>query len=346
MDAKGSDQRIDKRKRRTQGVLAPKTLIVADARLALHSVRAIQEKEVAMELSERNAIRAELTPPFLIHYPEEQTSPIVFCSPHSGRIYPSVFLNATKLDADTLRRSEDCYVDELFAAAPSHGAPLLTARFPRAYLDVNREPYELDPALFDEPLPEYANPHTMRVIGGLGTIARIVSESQEIYDRPLPLAVAHERIECLYRPFHSALRQLLDQTRDRFGYAILIDCHSMPSISASGGPLHRSEFVLGDRFGTSCDDRIARQIRMALNQLDYRVQLNRPYAGGFITEHYGAPAEDIHAIQIEINRSLYMKERTLQRGARFQRFRNDISSFIETITRQAPGLYTSRLAAE
>jgi N-formylglutamate amidohydrolase len=299
-----------------------------------------------MPLKERQAIAEEFNPPFSIFRPCEQTNPLVFCSPHSGRIYPSVLRQATRLDELGLRKSEDCYVDELFADAVAVGAPLLAAHFPRAYLDVNREPFELDPELFDEPLPPFANPQTMRVIGGLGTIPRIVAEAEEIYDAPLPLAVALERIERLYRPFHDALRQLLEEARERFGYAVLVDCHSMPSASLTFPAAARPEFILGDRFGSSCDFRITRCVRDALGDLNYKVQLNRPYAGGFITEHYGRPAENLHAIQIEINRGLYLNEHTLERARHFPAFRRDITDLVDRLVTRIPAALERRAAAE
>ena len=174
---------------------------------------------------ERQAIEAELTPPFTILVPHRIRSPFVFCSPHSGRIYPKAFLDASRLDAHALRKSEDCFVDDLFSGAVTLGAPLIAARFPRAYVDLNREPYELDPELFDGPLPPFANTQSIRVAGGLGTIARIVSDSEEIYREKLTVAAALERIERLYKPFHAALAKLLDDARRQFGIAILIDCH-------------------------------------------------------------------------------------------------------------------------
>ena len=299
-----------------------------------------------MPLKERQAIAEEFDPPFSIFRPPEQTTPLVFCSPHSGRIYPSVLREVTVLDDLSLRKSEDCYVDELFAGACKLGAPLIVARFPRAYLDVNREPFELDPELFDEPLPPFANPQTMRVIGGLGTIPRIVAESEEIYGAPLSLAVALERIERLYRPFHAALAHLLEDTRNRFGYAVLIDCHSMPSASLTFPAAARPEFILGDRFGSSCDFRITRCAREAIGDLNYNVQLNRPYAGGFITEHYGKPAENLHAIQVEINRGLYLNERTLQRARHFKAFRRDITDIVGRLVMTIPVNLDRRAAAE
>ena len=189
----------------------------------------------------------------------------------------------------TLRKSEDCYVDELFEPVVGLGAPLIAARFPRAYLDVNREPYELDPELFTGRVPEFANTQSARVVGGLGTIARIVADTEEIYRERLPIGAAFERIERLYRPFHAALADLLEATRKRFGIAILIDCHSMPSASMGQVPGGRPHFVLGDRFGASCDAKLTRFMRDILQGAGYEVQLNRPYAGGFITEYYGNP---------------------------------------------------------
>ncbi len=295
---------------------------------------------------ERDSIVAELTPPFLVRTPAVQTSPVVFCSPHSGRIYPSAFIAASQLTPQQLRKSEDCYVDELFAAAPTFGAPLIMARFPRAYIDVNREPYELDPALFIEPLPDFANTQTTRVTGGLGTIARIVSYSEEIYAERLSLHIALERIERLYKPFHRALNDLIENTRRKFGFAILIDCHSMPSTSSMHPAVARPDFVIGDRFGSSCNRQLTRMIKQSLGRISGNVQLNKPYAGGFITENYGKPTRNVHAIQVEINRSLYLNETTLQRSRNFTRFRNKISTLCEDIASQVPHLMVWRDAAE
>ena len=295
---------------------------------------------------ERISIETELTPPFEVRAPRVQTSPFVFCSPHSGDVYPTAFVEASQLDAETLRKSEDCYVNELFATVVEQGAPLIHARFPRAYLDLNREPYELDPELFDEPLPEFSNSQTMRVVGGLGTIARIVSDSEEIYSGSIPLAVAFQRIECLYKPFHAALRQLIDNTRELFGYAVLVDCHSMPSTSSSYPAAIRPEFVIGDRFGTSCDVRMTRTLRSIFVKLGHQVQLNRPYAGGFITEHYGQPRDNVHALQIEINRGLYLDETTLDKSCQFNHFEAQMSEVIARAVQLIPGILDTRAAAE
>lgn len=299
-----------------------------------------------MPQRERASILAELTPPFVVIEPVEQTSPFVFCSPHSGSIYPSVFLERSRLDAHTLRKSEDCFVDELFGDVAALGVPLIAARFPRAYLDVNREPYELDPELFDEPLPEFANTQTMRVAGGLGTLARIVADGEEIYREPLPLAAAVERIERLYKPFHARIAQLLERTRRRFGVAILVDCHSMPSASMNQPGGARPDFVIGDRFGASCDAKVTRLFREAITQRGYQVQLNRPYAGGFITENYGQPFKGVHALQIEINRGLYLNENRLTRTAGFDRLRRDLVQVTARIFSELSPILAPRAAAE
>src|SRR5215813_2315045 len=278
-----------------------------------------------MQASERASILAELTPPFTLLTPPTQLAPVVFCSPHSGRIYPKTFLEASRLDPHTLRKSEDCYVDELFEGVVALGAPLLAARFPRAYLDVNREPYELDPELFSGRLPDFANTQSARVVGGLGTIARVVADTEEIYRERLPIGAAFERIERLYRPFHEALAGLLEETRKRFGMTMLIDCHSMPSASMGQPAGGRPHFVLGDRFGASCDAKLTRFIRDLLQRGGYEVQINRPYAGGFITEHYGSPSRGVHALQLEINRALYLDEATLTRSADFGKLRRTLA---------------------
>ncbi len=297
--------------------------------------------------NERASIDAELDPPFRVLRPLEHTAPFVLCSPHSGRHYTQYFLEQSRLDPHTLRKSEDYCVDELFACAAELGAPLIAARFPRAYLDANREPYELDPELFDDVLPDYANTQSVRVIGGLGTIARIVADGEEIYRRPLRLEDALERIERLYVPFHQALAALLEETRQRFGYAVLIDCHSMPStLAVTQGSAQRPQFVLGDRFGHACDLRLTRFLRDAISAKGYDVTLNRPYAGGFITEHYGKPARGIHAIQIEINRGLYMDEAAIRPSRGFERLRADLADVIARTFTEVPALLERRAAAE
>ena len=268
--------------------------------------------------------------PILVEKPSSQEIPFVFSSPHSGRCYPDAFVQGSNLDPVMLRRSEDCFVEELFGGVVALGAPLLQARFPRAYLDANREPYELDPTMFTEPLPPHVNTRSLRVAGGLGTIARVVADSAEIYREPLAYAVAEQRIRHLYMPFHEALRALLEQTLKSFGCAVLIDCHSMPSV---GGPadddngFDRPDIVLGDRYGTSCAAAVTAEAERVLTRLGYSVVRNNPYAGGFNTEHYGRPAQGLHALQIEINRGLYMDELKLERSENFVQVRHDMTAF-------------------
>jgi len=265
------------------------------------------------------AAHDELDPPFEILEPQEWRGPIVFNSPHSGSVYPRAFLAYAQLDLGTLRRSEDSFVDELFAGVVGRGFPLMRAHFPRSYVDVNREPYELDPRMFDGRLPSFANTRSMRVAGGLGTVARVVGDAHEIYDQRIPVDDALQRIEGLYKPYHRALRRLITGLHRDFGTAVLIDCHSMPSVAGSKDDRPRADFVLGDRYGTSCVPVIAETVDATLAGFGYTVSRNKPYAGGFITEHYGNPSMGVHAIQLEVNRALYMDERRYERSESFAR---------------------------
>lgn len=270
-------------------------------------------------------------PPHEILEPAERTAPFVFDSPHSGAFYPRAFVEGSRLDRTSLRRSEDCFVDELFAGVTATGAPLLKANFPRAFLDVNREPYELDPAMFDGPLPSDARTGTARVAAGLGTIARVVADNREIYPGPIPVAEALGRIDRLYHPYHAALSSLLVETRRRFGLCVLVDCHSMPSGARGLDPSGRPDIIVGDRFGTSCAGDITRLVTGILGDLGYRTGLNRPYAGGFITERYGTPRAGIHVVQVEINRGLYMDEQRFRKTASFEAVRRDMTAFSERL---------------
>lgn len=272
---------------------------------------------------------ADMGDGFEIREPAHLDSALVFSSPHSGRCYPIEFLNASRLSLSELRRSEDSHVDALFAGALNCGAPLLRAQFPRAYLDVNREPHELDPRMFIGQLPPFANTRSLRVAGGLGTIARVVGDGQEIYAHRIPVAEGLMRIVRYYKPYHDALRQLLARAHEKFGFALLIDCHSMPSgpslMSQSEEPM-RADFVIGDRYGASCDESLTQTLDYELRQLGYKVLRNKPYAGGFITEHYGCPHAKTHAVQIEINRELYMDQRSFEKTVGFDALRNDLST--------------------
>ena len=280
--------------------------------------------------STANALGSVLT----VIQPEVQRVPLVFASPHSGTDYPAEFLAQSALDARSLRRSEDSFVDELFASAPGLGAPLLKALFPRAYLDPNREPYELDPTMFDGPLPDGVNSSSPRVGAGLGTVARVESTGAEIYRGKLSFAEVESRIARLYRPYHASLAKLVDDTMQRFGFCLLVDCHSMPSI---GGPTEkdsgasRVDVVLGDCYGSSCAARATETAERALQDLGYRVVRNSPYAGGFTTRHYGTPWNGRHALQIEINRRLYMDERTHEKRPGFPTLQAHLTRLVEAL---------------
>jgi N-formylglutamate amidohydrolase len=263
-----------------------------------------------------------------LRQPLRHTVPLVLASPHSGSDYPEEFLAASRLDPLTLRRSEDSFVDELFAAAPSLGAPLLAARFPRAYLDVNREAWELDPAMFSDPLPNFVNSRSPRVRMGLGTIARVVATGEEIYARKLRFAEARRRIEGLYHPYHHVLRRLVGEVEAAFGGYLLIDCHSMPSAASEAGGQIGADIVLGDCHGAACTPHIVDVARGFLAERGFGVVLNAPYAGGFTTGHYGNPRRGRHALQIEINRALYMDQRSYRKKPGFDRLAADMTALV------------------
>src|SRR6516165_7171443 len=273
----------------------------------------------------------EFDPPFEIHEPDEWRGAVVFNSPHSGNIYPRQFLAASRLDLATLRRSEDSFVGELIEGVLARGHPVVRAHFPRCYVDVNREPYELDPRMFDGRLPSFANTRSMRVAGGLGTVARVVGDAQEIYGQRIPVDDAIRRIESLYKPYHRALRRLFTRLHRAFGAAVLIDCHSMPSTAGAKDERPRADIVLGDRYGTSCVPAVVETIEATLRGRGYVVSRNKPYAGGFITEHYGNPAAGLHAIQLELNRALYMDERRYERSVSFARVAADLETLAEEV---------------
>jgi N-formylglutamate amidohydrolase len=287
------------------------------------------------------SVRPEETLAYDVISPAEQTAAVVVASPHSGRTYAPEFLAACRLDLKILRKSEDSYVDELLGAAPHCGAPLLRARFPRAYVDPNREPFELDPEMFDDDLPAYANTGSPRVTAGLGTIARVVANGEEIYRRKLRVAEVLSRIDRLYRPYHEALEDLITGTLARFGACLLIDGHSMPSV---GGPMDRDagrrrvDFVLGDCHGVTCRSEIVDLAQDFLESQGYHVTRNVPYAGGFTTRHYGRPDSGVHALQIEINRSLYMDEDSFERGRGFAELSRQLGELLALLARKSDTL--------
>ena len=252
---------------------------------------------------------------------------LVFASPHSGRVYPPGLMDASRLDGQAIRRSEDAHVDVLIADAPLHGATVIAAGLARVWIDVNRDPWELDPAMFEDELPAYAKARTARVAAGLGSIARIVSDGQEIYRRKLTFAEAVARVEGAHRPYHAALADLVAQARRTRGAAVLVDWHSMPSAAArQGAGSGGCDVVLGDRFGGSCGPAVSRLAELCFRDLGYSVARNAPYAGGYTTEHYGRPSRKVHALQVEINRALYMDERTLAPTSGFGGLKADLES--------------------
>jgi N-formylglutamate amidohydrolase len=263
-----------------------------------------------------------------LRQPPRRALPLVLASPHSGSDYPEEFLTASRLDPLTLRRSEDSFVDEIFAAGPALGAPLLAARFPRAYLDVNREAWELDPAMFSDGLPNFVNIRSPRVRMGLGTIARVVASGEEIYARKLRFAEAKRRVEGLYHPYHQALRRLLGETENAFGGYLLVDCHSMPSAASEAGGQVAADIVLGDCHGAACAAHLVDAARAQLIRRGFSVGLNAPYAGGFTTGHYGNPRRGRHALQIEINRGLYMDERSYRKKTGFARLVSEMTDLV------------------
>jgi len=246
--------------------------------------------------------------------PRRQTAPVVVASPHSGSVYPARFLAQTAVPLAALRRAEDAFVDELFGAAPGLGIPLLAARFPRSFVDANREPYELDPGMFEGPLPRRLNHRTTRVAAGLGMIPRVAASGEAIYRGRVPSNEIEQRLETCWRPYHTALSTLIEQTHRLFGSALLIDAHSMPSsASGVGARDHRVDIVLGDNHGESCAPDLVDRAERWFTSHGLKVQRNQPYAGGYTTQRYGRPGLNRHALQIEINRALYMDEIRHQR---------------------------------
>jgi len=273
----------------------------------------------------------ELSPPFEVLEPAQLRAPLVFNSPHSGSVYPEDFLSASRIDLATLRRSEDSFMDELIGDLNGRGFAVVRVNFPRSYVDVNREPYELDPRMFVGRLPSFANTRSMRVAGGLGTIPRVVGDGQEIYRERLSVEDALGRIEALYKPYHRALRRLINRVHQAFGTSVVVDCHSMPSIGVSRDEPRRPDIVIGDRYGTSCAAFLADIVEDTMTGLGYSVGRNKPYAGGFITEHYGNPASGLHAIQLELNRAIYMDERRRERGPNFAQVSADFAKLANAL---------------
>ena len=268
--------------------------------------------------------------------PETSAQPLLITSPHSGSHYPEDFLTASRLDAHAIRQSEDMFVADLFAGVETAGASLLAARLPRAYLDLNCAPFELEQELFEDDLPSQFNSKSLRARAGLGTVPRLVAENTPIYSGKLAFAEAEHRIEKFYTPFHAALAGKLDELNRQFGAAILIDAHSMPSQAAranDGRPKQpHIDIVLGTRHGRACHATLTELVENFLKARGLSVARNQPYAGGYITEHYGRPDAGTHAIQIEINRAIYMDERTYQRHAGFGKLSETMKKLIAHLT--------------
>lgn len=256
--------------------------------------------------------------PYELRYPSRLTSCVVFSSPHSGRHYPGDLVAGTRLNPVQLRQSEDAYVEALFAAAPSLGAPLIAATVPRAYIDLNRSPGELDPALIEGVRPQGLNP---RVAAGLGVVPRVVAEGVPIYVGKITMADAQRRVERYHAPYHDRLVALIEAARASFGLAILFDCHSMPSDALraqtqAGG--RRPDVVLGDRYGASASGWVVDRTQAAFEAAGFQVARNTPFAGGYITQRYGRPGRAVHAVQIELDRGLYLNEARIEPGAGYE----------------------------
>ncbi|MHB8287067.1 MAG: N-formylglutamate amidohydrolase [Caulobacteraceae bacterium] len=273
-------------------------------------------------------------PAFDIRRGCEPATPLIYASPHSGRVYPPDLMMASVLDTSAIRRSEDVLVNELISGACEVGVTLISARYGRAYIDVNRDAYELDQAMFDDELPPFARAQTPRVAAGLGTIARIVAAGQEIYGRKLNFAEARDRIEKVHQPYHAALAELLAAAKARFDAALLIDWHSMPSAACKPTRGRRTpDMVLGDLFGASCTPAFSNLVDRELRNLGYEVARNAPYAGGYTTEFYGAPRQQVQVLQIEINRGLYLDETRLEPNAGFEGLKADIATLSASLAK-------------
>ncbi len=286
-----------------------------------------------------------MTPlPYYLHRPSLQTTAVVVSSPHSGRDYPEQFLRDSLLDKLSLRSSEDAFVDDLFGQTPDFGAPLLVASAPRAFVDLNRSLDDLDPAVVRGVSRRAPN---ARVASGLGVIPRVVAEGRVIRSGKISYSEAVERLDSYYRPYHAQLKQVLADTTKMFGESLLLDCHSMPSEALSTTRVRgavRPQIVLGDRFGATCGKHLVDQVEAAFRAQGFVVMRNTPFAGAFITQHYGRPASHRNALQIEIDRGLYMDEQTVTRNAEYQGVKTRLAAAVKQICQfNAPQV---RLAAE
>ena len=281
-----------------------------------------------------------------VHMPDAWTSPVVWASPHSGGVYPDILLRASPLTRRELRRNEDAFVDRLVACAPEYGAPVVSARFPRCFVDVNRAPDDLPPEWREAGadaleagggVSPAASTAAYRARMGLGVVPLVISENLSIYSHPPSRAAVEARLDALYRPYHEALRSLLHRARDAWGEALLVDCHSMPGFAAEvrggrGRPNRRADIVLGDAHGRAAGGGVTDLLHRAWERRGYHVVRNHPYAGGHATLHYGRPDEGVHAVQVEINRDLYLHPVTLVPKPGFERLKADMRGIVEEVT--------------
>jgi len=277
---------------------------------------------------------------------QHAVSPLILAAPHAGRSYRPEFLEVSRLDKLQLRKTEDAFVDLLFQDAPKHGVPLLCANFPRAWVDVNREEWELDPAMFADKLPPQVAMGSARVAAGLGSIPRVAALGAPIYRRKLSLEEAEQRLEAGWRPYHRALTDLIERTKRQFGWCLLIDCHSMPTLGATSQsliaqnqatqgegspPVARPgtpDIILGDLFGTACRPDLVAWCERELQAKGYSVRRNAPYAGGYVTRHYGKPALGVHVLQLELARRLYMNEAAVEPHEGFAKLRQQCADLV------------------
>ena len=279
--------------------------------------------------------------------PKPQCLPLVFASPHSGRHYPNPLLTASSLDLLTLRSSEDAFVDHLFNWVPSLGAPLLLAHFPRVWVDANRDAREIDPSMFVDAIPSTAQIASARVGAGLGVIPKIVADGQVIRNRLMTWAEGATRLALCHTPYHHALTGLIAETHARFGVTFIIDCHSMPS-AAVARQKNRVEpdIILGDGYGTSAGPWLIAHAHQAFAEAGFLVKRNHPYAGGYTTRHYGRPRESVHALQIEINRGLYLDEKRMIPGPNLPAIRRRLADAVERLVTAITGMLQEARAAE
>ncbi|WP_409432456.1 N-formylglutamate amidohydrolase [Litorimonas sp. RW-G-Af-16] len=271
---------------------------------------------------------SEFLPGHTIAYPSQWRAGVVFASPHSGHLYPQSFLDRSPLSANELRRNEDIYIEKLFASVVLAGAPLLLARFPRCFVDPNRAADEI----WHEDMPSQGKP-SARAAAGLGVVPTHLNEATAIYRKPLSAGEIRARIDTLYHPYHAALRRVIDEAKARFGQALLVDCHSMPGFAPMGA--RRPDVILGDRFGAACHPDTMNRIRRIFEMAGYSVGINYPYAGGFVTQHYGQPETGVEAIQIEINRDLYLNPVTLAPKRGYEKLSRNLDHIITEIIEAA-----------